>query len=252
MPAGSPAAVPQWEPDLGCGISVPELQKQLGSADLTLVDLRQKEAFEAWHINGALNLSFAELHNKPYWRNKQVVLMGNGKAERESYSECRHLKQLGYTKVKVLRGGMPAWLAQQGAVLGRVNETVPHMLRLSAAEFWLEAQNLDHLLLLSPAQKALQQELPLSTTLEQETPAAMLTLLARHRKETGAAALSGVVLVAAPDVTDEQIMRLQQAIAPMPLLVYADTREAVQRQIALQKQIWLAQARGPRQLGCGL
>ena len=252
IPAVNLPTAPQWHADLSCGISVAELQKQLSAPDLAMIDLRTSSAFEAWHINGALNLTLTDLHAKPYWRNKQVVLIGNGKAEREWYGACSHLKQIGYAKVKVLRGGMPAWLGQQAAVLGRVTERVPQMLRLSAAEFWLETQNPDQLILLSPTQKALHQELPLSTALAQDTPEAILAVLARHRKQTKAAALAGVLLAAPANISEEQITRLQKALAPLPLLVYTDSRVALQQQIALQKQIWLAQARGPRQLGCGL
>jgi rhodanese-related sulfurtransferase len=243
---------PLWEADLSCGISVPELQKQLSAPDLALVDLRNSDAFQGWHINGALNLTLTDLHAKPYWRNKQVVLIGNGKAEREWYGACRHLKQNGYANVRVLRGGMPAWLGQQGAVLGRVTERVPQMLRLSTAEFWLETQSPDHLVLLSPSQKAMYQELPLSTILAQDTPEAVLAVLARHRKQTKAAALAGVLLAAPASISEEQITRLQKVLAPLPLLVYTESRAALQQHIAQQKQIWLAQARGPRQLGCGL
>lgn len=243
-------AAPDWPADLSCAISVAELQKLLPAPDTTLVDLRPQDAYLAWHINGALNLGTADLHGKPYWRDKLVVLLGNGKAEREWYRECSHLKRNGYRRVRVLQGGMPAWLAQQGPVLGRVEQSVPQMLRLSAAEFWLETQNPDHLLLLAPSQKALRQELPLATLLAQDSPAAVLAQLARHKKETRAARLSGVVLAAPVAITDQQITRLQQAVAPLPLLVYADSRAAVQQHLALQKQIWLAQARGPKQLGC--
>ncbi len=250
-PANLPQA-PQWEADFSCAISVPELQKMMGSLDVTLVDLRSNEAYQAWHINGALNLTLADLHAKPYWRNKQVVLIGNGKLEREWYGACGHLKQNGYSKVKVLRGGMPAWLAQQGPVLGRVTERVPQMLRLNAFEFWRESKDSDQLLLLSSAQKELVQELPLATILPQDSPEAILAVLARHRKQTKAAPLTGVLLVAPATISEEQITRIQKALAPLPLLVYTDTRAAVQQQITLQKQVWAAQARGPRQSSCGL
>jgi rhodanese-related sulfurtransferase len=252
LPTVNSPAAPNWPADLSCAISVPELQKLLSAPDTTLVDLRHKDDYQTWHINGALNLATADLHSKPYWRNKLVVLLGNGKAEREAYAECGHLKQIAYSRVRVLRGGMPAWLAQQGPVLGRPLQTAAQMQRLSVAEFWLESQNPDHLLLLSPTQKALRQELPLATLLAQDTPAVVLAQLARHKKETRAAPLSGVLLAAPANISDEQITRLQQAVLPLPLLVYADSRAAVQQHVAQQKQIWLAQARGPKQLGCGL
>jgi hypothetical protein len=64
--------------------------------------------------------------------------------------------------------------------------------------------------------------------------------------------LASVTLVAVPTLTDDQIRQLQQAVAPLPLLVYAGTRDTYVRAMASQKAIWRAQERGPKRPGCGL
>lgn len=247
---GTPGA-PEIQPDLGCAIPVSEIQSLRARTDTALIDLRPGAEHQAFHIPSAINLSLSDLHSKPYWRGKTVVLVGNGKAERELYRACARLKQFGYKHVRVLRGGMPQWLAHNQAVTGRIPST-PQLIRLSAAEFWLENQNPDNLVVLSKEQNALQSDLAFSVTLAQTTGEAVKDVLDRRRKALKNAPVASVLLAASPSVTDEQIQQLQHAIMPVPLLVYAGTRDAFLQQRGVQKAIWLAQARGPRQPGCGL
>lgn len=249
--ASGTVAVPEVEPDMGCAIPVTELQSLLVRQSTTLIDLRPSADHQMYHIESALNLNLSELLSKLYWRNKTVVLIGSGKAEREIYSVCARLKQSGYQQVRVLRGGMPLWLTHNQPVTGRA-PSAQQLARLSADEFWLESQNPDSLVVLDKVQSALQGDLSFSVVLPQTTGEAIKGVLEHRRKALKSAALSSVVLAAAPAVTDEQIQKIQQAILPVPLLVYADTRDAFVRQLAVQKAIWLAQARGPKQPGCGL
>jgi rhodanese-related sulfurtransferase len=242
---------PELQPDLGCAISVAELQSLLRRPGAALIDLRSAGDHQVFHIEGALNLNRSDLHSKPYWRGKAVVLIADGKAERELYRECARLKQSGYKEVRVLRGGMPLWLAHSLPVTGRA-PSAQQLARLSAAEFWMESQNPDNLIALGKEQNALQGDLSFSVVLPQTTGEAIKVLLERRRKELKGAPLASVVLAAAPAVTDEQIQRLQLAVMPVPLLVYAGNRDVFVRQLAVQKAIWTAQARGPKQPGCGL
>ena len=254
-PVAQPAG-PVVRADLSCAVSVPELRNRIKQAGqnaqtaFTLADLRPQAGYQAYHLDGALNLTPLDLHGKPHWRDKPLVLIGSGKGERELYSECTRLKQSGYRQVQVLRGGMAAWLAQQGAVQGRV-AAQGELARLSASEFWLESQNPDNVLLLGKEQSALKRELPLAFVLAQSSAESLKSALARRQKELKNAPLAAVILAAAPGISDVQIARLQQAVAPAPLLVYADSSEALARQLATQKAMWLAQARGPKQPACG-
>jgi hypothetical protein len=247
--AGADAA-PAVSPDFGCAIPVSALQAMLALPATALVDTRGGAAHQAFHIEGALNLSALDLRSKLYWRGKTVVLIGDGKAELELYSECARLKQLGYKQVAVLRGGMPQWLAENQPVAGRA-PAAPQLARLSASEFWLASQSLDNLVVLSKQQSALQGDVAFSLVLPETTPGSLKAALEQHRKERKGVPLSAVVLAVDAGVEDQQIEQLQQALVPLPLLVYADSREALVRQLALQKAIWSAQARGPKQLACG-
>lgn len=247
--AGTPVGG-EVPPDLSCALPVTEFPLLLARRETLLADLRLAADFQTFRIEGALNLSASELRSKPYWRRKTVVLVGNGKAERELYSECARLKRSGYQQVRVLRGGMPMWLAQGGAVAGHT-PSVPQLMRLSAAEFWLESQNPHNVVLVATEQHALQRQLSRSEVLPQTTPKTIKAALEPRRKLRPSGSAS-VVLAVAPGVTNEWIEKLQQSLMPVPLLVYADTPEALAHQLDAQKAVWAAQARGPKQPGCGL
>lgn len=246
-------ALPELLPDARCALAAKDLGALLSKPDLALMDLRSNAEFQAFHIANAINLTPAELHAKPYWRNKKVVLIGNGKGERELYGECTRLKQAGYSQVRVLLGGMPHWLAQQQAVAGRP-PSVAQLSRISAGELWLEGHNADTLILLSQEHAAMQKELAhsviLPKTAPQAMPQAIKAVIERRRKETKNAPLLAVVL-AAGSSSDEQIARWQQALLPLPLLVYADNADLFKRHMVQQKLTWLAHARGPKQPVCG-
>jgi rhodanese-related sulfurtransferase len=237
--------------DIGCAVTVGSMEFLLQKPHTALIDLRSATEYQAFHIQKALNLSMDELHSKPYWRDKTVVLIGRGKAERELYSACYRLKHSGYKQVRVLQGGMLQWLVQNQPVTGRAPPSVL-LAKLSSAEFWVESRSPENVVILDKEQGALQADLPFSVVVQKTTGDAIKTILERRRKETKNAPLAAVVLAADPTITDQKIQQLQQALTPVPLLLYAETREAFVRQIATQKAIWAALARGPRQPGCGL
>ncbi len=237
-------------PDTGCAITALEARSALTRNGL-LADLRPPSEYDQFHIEGALSLSLAALSSKPYWREKDVLLIGSGKNEREVYRSCARLKQAGYKNVRVLRGGMPEWLASGLEIVGKA-PTAQQLSRLSAVEFWLESQNPENLVVLAKEQSALQGELAFSIKLNERSADAIKAVLERRRRELKNAPLSGVVLAAAPSISDDEVQRLQVALRPVPLLLYTGTHEEVVRYVTTQKAIWVAQARGPKQLACGL
>jgi rhodanese-related sulfurtransferase len=237
------------QPDFGCAKSSVEALSLSKQADTVLVDLRQSETYQAFHIENALNLSVTDLLNKRYWYTKTVVLIGDGKAEREMYRTCAHLKQSGYKQVYVLRGGMPQWLGYNQTVAGRPLP-VQQLSNLTAAEFWLEIQHAENLILLDKRRDAMQRDLSFSVVLANTTQVDIKAVLARHSKESKAAP-TAVVLVTDSSITEEQFREYQQAILPIPLLVYSDTHAKYLNHVTVQKAIWAAQARGPKLPGCG-
>lgn len=247
---GDLGGVPTAKPDFGCAIPVSAMPAAMQRPETVLIDVRPAAEYGAFHIEGALMASLADLRNKPYWRSKNVILVGTGKAETELYSACAALKQT-YKHVQVLRGGMPAWLAAQGPVLGRA-PSAQHIVRLSPAEFWLETQQADNLVVLDKQQAALQSDVAFSMVLPDTSAAAIKTVMGQRSRGLKTKDLSSVVLVAGAGFSDQQVASLQNALAPVPLLVYSDSRDAFRAQVKLQKAIWLARTNGPKQLGCGL
>ncbi|MDD2742180.1 MAG: rhodanese-like domain-containing protein [Rhodocyclaceae bacterium] len=238
-------------PDLGCAISASEIRAQISDPNWLLIDMRSATEHEAFHIQNSLSLDLAALQSKPYWRDKSLVLIGGGKLDQELYASCVRLRKLGYKQVRVLSGGMVLWLAQNQAVVG--SPTSPQQLaRLSDAEFWQESLGANTLIALSKERSALQADLPLSIVLAQTSGETLRAAVERRRKAGRIPKLMSVVLVADSTVTDEQIRSFQLAILPETLLVYTGESEAYKRQLAIQKAVWTAQARGPKQPRCGL
>lgn len=247
MPA---AAVEGPAADLSCALPAAEAAKEVGDPAALFVDVRRMADFEAFHIAGAVNIRPDELRSKPYWRGKRVVLVGNGKAERELYALCSGLKQAAYGQVRVLRGGMPAWLAQELPVQGKA-PAVSGLTRLSAAELWAESQYTANLLLLDPRQNALQGDISYAVLLSRLTPEMVHSTLLQRRKQLKGVGLASVVLVAGTDTPEPQIEALRKALTPVPLLVYSDTAAAYRQQLQAQKAVWSARLRGPKPLPCG-
>lgn len=246
-----PTATVAITPDLTCAATVAEVADLIGKPETSVADLRLASEFNTYHIASATTLTSAELHGKPYWREKTLVLVGDGKAESELYRECGRLKQAGYRRVRVLQGGMPGWLSQGRPVIGRA-PAATQLVRLSAAELWAESQSGLSRVLLDPAQAEMRADLPGSQVLLQTSVAALKAALLPDKRQRKVVPLASVILVASPTLTDDQIGQLQQAVTPLSLLVYAGTRDAYARAMSSQKAIWRAQERGPRRPGCGL
>jgi len=238
-------------PDLACRLGVDQWARLAGEPQTTLVDVRSAPERELATLDGALPLTAAQLAGKPFLKDKTLVLLGNGKAERELYVACSTLKAQGFRDVRVLQGGMPAWLASGRPVLSRnalANE-VPH---LSAPELWLESHFDANLVLAVPGQARVQAALPQARVIANAGLPAIQSALAAQRKATKNRAVAAVVLVVAPEMPAADLLALRSALAPLPLLVYADGADAYARQMKQQQQVWTAQARGPKQPACGL
>lgn len=238
------------QPDFGCAISANEVRAQMTDPHVMLIDLRSAAEHQAFHIENSLSIDLAVLQSKPYWRDKALILIGDGKLDEDLYTSCTRLKQAGYKQVHVLKGGMLAWLTQNQAVVGRPISP-QQQARLSDAEFWQETQRDNVFLVLSKEQSAFQTEFPLSVMLPQVNAEMLRVAVERRRKAARSPKLMSVILVANPGISDEQIRNLQQLVSPETLLVYTEGREAYKRQVVIQKAIWSAQARGPKQPRCG-
>lgn len=251
VPGNTGAAADPVAPDLSCAIAPKELAALLGNPNTTPIDVRSPAEYERVRIAGALNATVSSLRTKEFLRDKTIVLVGNGKAERELYRSCAALRSQGFKSVRVLRGGIPSWLSTRQAAVGTIaNE--PNVEGLSASELWIESQFASNLVLVARGQAEIQGKLPASMLIADESAEAVKKAIERRRRETKNAPVAAVVLVASPTTTVDSLQRARDGVQPTPLLVYSDTPAAYTRYLTQQAAVWVAQARGPKKLPCGL
>lgn len=109
--AASPPAVqaPIWEPER---VTVEELQTLLAAPKPpVVVDVRNQLAFERAHIKGALNVAGPDQFGKldKYGKDQFFVLYCSCASEHSSIGASQMLRPLGFTNLKVLKGGTLAW-----------------------------------------------------------------------------------------------------------------------------------------------
>jgi rhodanese-related sulfurtransferase len=247
----SPAPAQEASPDLSCAIAPAELASVQNRADSLLVDVRALVEHETFRIGGAIAMTVFELRTRSVLRDKNLVLIGDGKAERELYAACAGLKARGFKRVRVLRGGMSSWLAHGGAVQGNPPDPLQSV-RLSSSQLWGESQFDANLVLVTAEQQSFQDRLPFAMPVADASPAAVKSVIERRRKELKNAPLAAVVLVTSASTTDESFKRLTQALQPVPLLLYTESAQTYSRQFAQLKATWEARAKGPKRLRCGL
>ena len=238
-------------PDIGCAISPVEALPVSKHTNAAVVDTRSFQEFSRFHIDGALNLGTGELRVKGFLRGKHVVLVGDGKSERELYAACGELKRIGFKQVQVLHGGMPAWLAASQVVVGSIADW-PRQIRLTPEQLWTEAQFDANLIFLSTAQETLRKEFPTANFIRDDSSVAIKDALTKQARKKAQGPIASVVFVASAGVSDEAIDQIAQAVKPHPLLVYADTSEAYRYYLRTQEMRWKAYARGPKQAKCAL
>lgn len=238
------------EPDLSCAIAANDALSWLDAPDALFVDTRLPAEHAQFGIRGSVNLAALDLRTKPYLKAKRIVLFGNGKGEQENYRACAQLKRAGFAQVRVLRGGIAMWQLAQQPLVGR---SMPNgaMVGLDAAEFWQEAKFDDNVVLVNPTRREVQANLSFSVLLDQPSADAIKAVLERRRKELKGAPMAAVVLVAGKELTEAQLAQIQQALKPIPVLLYTDSNEALTRHMARQQAVWTAHARGPKKPACG-
>ncbi|MBS1196693.1 MAG: hypothetical protein H6R18_478 [Proteobacteria bacterium] len=233
-------------PDFSCGIDAVSALSWTGQQGAVVVDTRTSGEFSGFHANGALNLEVGALRAKSYLRDKKLLLAGNGKTERELYIACANLKKMGFKQVRLLRGGMPAWLLHSQPVVGQPG-SLAAQLRLTPSEMWAGSRFDANVVLLAPAMSVLQKDLPMALVLRDENTEAIKSQVEKRRRGSS----SSVVLVGGPGWTDERIEQLAQKLKPLPLLVFAEKPEVYKQFLTTQEAVWKARARGPKKLKCG-
>ncbi len=95
-------------------IKADELKKMIeGKADMVIVDVQPKGAYDFGHIKGAVNLPWAKEIKDPKKlpKNKVLVFYCDCGHEEDSIDAATQLmKKWGYTNIKILEGGWSGWM----------------------------------------------------------------------------------------------------------------------------------------------
>jgi rhodanese-related sulfurtransferase len=232
---------------LSCAIAPIELAHQLQSPGTVLIDTRSAAEFANFHIDGAMNISATELRNKAFLHEKSIVLIGNGKAEREQYIDCKRLKSNGFKQLKVLRGGLPNWLASEQGILGQAHNPA-QLTKLTPSELWIESQFEANLILVTADQAMLQKQIVGSMLMPDEKPKTIQSAIKQRSNRSQSGSLAAVVVIATKNFDFQGV---SHAIKPVPLLVYTEKVDAFTDQVRQQNAVWATQLRGPKQpSGC--
>lgn len=83
-----------------------------GEPALTIIDARDRTAFNACHITGAVSIPVASLVTQAqanFELNRDIYIYGE--TDDETAIAAETLRQAGYSRVSELRGGLAAWKA---------------------------------------------------------------------------------------------------------------------------------------------
>lgn len=237
--------------DLSCAISAQEAARLLEKPGSSLIDLRSSAEYLAWHAPNSMNLTLTEVLTKPYLRDKLVVLMGSGKLEADSLHACMRLKQDGFRQVFVVRGGILGWMQHGYATQGNA-PMLSNALKITSGELWAASQFVENRIFLDVDRSSMRTLLPSATVLGTDAIDALRFSSNRKADKKKIPSVMGLILVTDPEITENRIRAIQQAMLPNPLLIYSGLDSEYRAFIDQQKAVLSAHARGPKKLGCGL
>ena len=116
------------QPHIKSQSDVNELKSRLewGEPAFTILDVRDRDAYNDSHIMGAMPMPKDELVDRAkssleFVRDIYIY----GETEAETAQVAQQLRAAGFEKVSELKGGLPAWKAVAGPTEGRVDSQEP-------------------------------------------------------------------------------------------------------------------------------
>lgn len=237
--------------DLGCIRAPGEVQAEWHASSSVLFDLRSRPKYDQFHVESAISSNEAELLAKPYWRDKNVVLMGGGADDLQLAMVCSRLKQKGYRQVVVLQGGALG-LVRDAAKLHGSAERLSDLVRLTASETWYLGRQPQVLVLAgadrSEFLKDMRHARPISAVHELELKKSFQAYVPVDKKAPKSP--MAVVLLTSKDLGEKELLKLQKVVSPAPLLVYGGAHADYARDISKQNAVWKSHERGPKKTAC--
>ncbi|WP_018249584.1 rhodanese-like domain-containing protein [Orenia marismortui] len=90
-------------------ISPKETEEKLAKANVQILDVRTKEEYNQGHIPNSINIEVTEVENNLDKINKNNEIITVCASGMRSNRAAKKLVDLGYEKVKNMKGGMMAW-----------------------------------------------------------------------------------------------------------------------------------------------
>ena len=111
------AGKPPDKRDPSPSVSADSALRQHRQNRVFLIDVRNRDAFEALKIPGSLNIPLYAVKTRPFLKSRPMVLVNEGFAASLLERECRQLNQKGF-KAAILAGGLNAWRYRNGPLEG--------------------------------------------------------------------------------------------------------------------------------------
>ncbi len=98
---------------------------------LVLIDVRDGPDFQRLRIPGSLNMPPFTIKSKIFLKVKHLVLLNEGHSYRRIGGFCHELREAGFSRVSILKGGLNAWRQKVGRLEGdalterRLNRMTP-------------------------------------------------------------------------------------------------------------------------------
>lgn len=101
----------EWHRDREKYISPHLLQHKISQAlpQLLVADVRHADAYQQAHIKSSYNLPHSKLLAMPFFKGREVVLVGQGQSYRHLEQMHEKLLARGFKNVKILDGGVDYW-----------------------------------------------------------------------------------------------------------------------------------------------
>lgn len=239
------------EPDLSCAIDASQLATMIqNNQNLVLVDTRKASDFPKFNIAGAINTSVSDIKNKEHLKVKSIVLIGDGKAEREMYLSCAELKGMAFNDVRVLRGGMLSWVSNDYPIAGKAQ--ADQLGLLSSLELWSESQFDENLIVIEGGQDQFRQELNTHYSVDNFSSSSLKKIIEKRSKQSKGRHFSSVIVVTDVSFSDDVLSQLRRDMFPIPVLIHSGTLDNYKQQLKQQKAVSAARDRGPKTPGCHL
>ena len=110
-------------------ITAGDLNYRLAQEKVLIIDTRDANLFDAQHINAGGSVSIVDMEDwlKDESKGELIAISGAGPSDPSSERLAKTLKERGYTRVFILEGGFPAWVA--GGLSTRSMVDIPMMAR---------------------------------------------------------------------------------------------------------------------------